>query len=39
MFEKFIELVNACGNDADLDHWSDGTYYLILNDFEGFDRN
>ncbi len=39
MFEKFIELVNTCGNDVDLDRWSDGTYYLILNDFEGFDRN
>lgn len=39
MLEKFMELVNACGNDADLDYWSDGTYYLILNDLEGFDRN
>ena len=37
MFNKFMELVKACGNDAKLYHWSDGGYELTLEDFEGFD--
>lgn len=39
MLEKFMELVNACGNDVSLDHWSDGSYELTLEDFEGFDED
>ena len=37
MFNKFMELVKACGNDVELYHWSDGGYQLTLEDFEGFD--
>lgn len=39
MFNKFMELVKACGNDVELYHWSDGGYELTLEDFEGFDKD
>ena len=37
MFKKFMQLVNACGVDVELYRYSDGTYNLTLEDFEGFD--
>ena len=39
MFNKFMELVKACGNDVELYRYSNGTYDLTLEDFEGFDKN
>lgn len=37
MFDEFMKMVNACGDDATLEHHSDGTYVLTIEDFEGFD--
>lgn len=39
MFEKFMQLVNACGVDVELYRYSNGTYDLTIEDFEGFDKN
>lgn len=38
MFEKFMELVNACGNDVNCDLYH-GYYDLTIEDSEGFDEN
>ena len=38
MFNEFIQMVDACGDDATLERRSDGTYALTIEDFEGFDE-
>ena len=39
MFNEFMQMVEACGDDVTLSRRANGTYRLTLEDFEGFDEH
>ena len=39
MFNEFMQMVDACGDDVTLNRRSNGIYRLTLEDFEGFNEN
>ena len=39
MFNEFMQMVDACGDDVTLNRRSNGIYRLTLEDFEGFDEH
>lgn len=39
MFNEFMQMVEACGDDITLSRRSNGIYHLTLEDFEGFDEH
>ena len=39
MFNEFMQMVEACGDDVTLNRRSNGIYRLTLEDFEGFNEN